>query len=206
MGMRMTLNATPGPRDTRSSAPRQGGSRAKEVDLVTLPSRRRIEVRRGQIQDIPLMLRLGEAALGVSLASEATVARIAAAHPDALWSFWRRSRFVGGTAILMLNAQGLAALLADQIDLSDPPAAFFANPGEPPAAIYIWAMLGGAMASEGIAHVFVRLQRYPYEHSDLYGLPTTADGARFQRSFGMRPVPGHPRSLHRYVRLANRVQ
>jgi len=202
----MTLNATLGPGDPRSGAPQQGGSRVKEVDLVTLPSRRRIEVRRGQIRDIPLMLRLGEAAIGVALASEATVARIAAAHPDALWNFWRRDRLVGGTALLMLNSRGLAALLADQIDMSDPPGEFLANPGEPPAGIYFWAMLCGAMAAEGIAHVIVRLQQYPYERSDLYGLPTTADGARFQRSFGMRPVPGHPRSLHHYVRLANRVQ
>jgi hypothetical protein len=192
------------PRDSERGASRRSGRGVKEIEYVRLPSRPRLDVKRGQIGDIPSMLRLGEAAIGVSLASEEAVARIVGAHPDALWSFWRHDRFVGGTALLMLNAKGLAALLADQIDLGDPPARALAQPGEPPAAIYVWAMLGGAMAAEGIAHVFVRLQHYPYERSDIFGLPTTADGARFQRSFGMRPVPGHPRSLHRYVRLANR--
>ncbi len=202
----MISNAMLRPRDARCGVSRGAVPRVKAMEFVKLPLRPRVEVKRGQICDIPLMLRLGEAAIGVSLASEATVARIANAHPDALWSFWRRDRFVGGTALLMFNAEGLAALLLDQIDLGDPPTGVLANPGEPPAAIYVWAMLGGAMAAEGIAHVFVRLQQEPYQRSDIFGLPTTADGERFQRSFGMRAVPGHPRSLHRYVRLANRKQ
>jgi len=191
------------------TAPRsaQGSSaHGKEFDLVALPVRRRIDARRGQIGDIPPLLRYAETAMGVPLAPEATVTRIARAHPDSVWSFWRRERLVGGVALLMLNAHGLAALLDDSLDLRDPPSAAFAAAGARPAAIYVWAILGAAFASEGIAHAIVRLQQFPYERADLFALPATEDGLRFTRGLGFHLVPEHPRALYRYVRLANRVQ
>lgn len=184
----------------------RAGSRGKEFDLVTLPMRQRVDARRGQIGDIPLLLRYAEAAMGVALAPEATVARIACAHPDSVWSFWRHDRLVGGVALLMLNSRGVAALLDDSFDLRDPPSALFAAAGQRPAAIYVWAILGAAVASEGIAHAIVRLQQYPYERADLFALPATDDGLRFTRGLGFHLVPEHPRELYRYVRLANRKQ
>jgi hypothetical protein len=182
------------------------GPRGKEFDLVTLPLRQRVDARRGQIGDIPLLLRYAEAAMGVPLAPEATVARIACAHPDSVWSFWRHDRLVGGVALLMLNCRGLAALLDDSLDLRDPPPATFANAGARPAAIYVWAILGAAIASEGIAHAIVHLQQYPYELADVFALPATDDGLRFMRGLRFSLVPEHPRALYRYVRLANRTQ
>jgi hypothetical protein len=192
--------------DSASRVSQSAGARGKEFDLVTLPLRRRVEARRGRIGDIPLLLRYAEAAMGVALAPEATAARIACAHPDSLWSFWRHDRLVGGVALLMLNSRGLAALLDDSVDLGDPPPAIFAHAGQRPAAIYVWAILGAAIASEGIAHAIVRLQQYPYELADLFALPATDDGLRFTRGLGFHLVPEHPRALYRYVRLANRTQ
>lgn len=180
--------------------------RSKEFDLVTLPPRQRVDARPAVPRDIPLLLDYAEAAMGIPLASAATVARITCAHPDSLWSFWRHGRLVGGFAVLMLNAEGLKALLADEIDLGDPPADLLASPGLRPAAIYVWAILGAAIASEGIARVIVRLQQYPYELADVFALPATADGLRFMRGLRFRLMPGHPRQLHRYLRLANRFQ
>jgi hypothetical protein len=178
----------------------------KEFDLVTPPLRQRIRVRRGQIGDIPLLLRYAEAAMGVPLAPQATVTRIACRHPDSVWSFWRHDRLVGGAALLMLNAHGLAALLDNSIDLADPPPAIFADAGRRPAAIYVWAILGAASAAEGIADVIVRMQQHPYGSADLFAIPATDDGLRFTRGLGFHLVPDHPRALYRYVRLANRTQ
>lgn len=185
---------------------RRDGWRAKEFDRVTAPARHRVTARRAQISDIPLLLRYAEAAIGVSLAPQSTIARIACAHPDALWGFWRHDHLAGGVALLMLNAGGLAALLTDRINLDDPPPAVLANAGERPAAIYVWAILGAAIASAGIAQVIVRLQRPPYELADVFALPATDDGLRFTRGLGFHLVPGHPRPLYRYVRLSNRTQ
>ena len=178
----------------------------KEFDLVTPPLRQRIRVRRCQIGDIPPLLRYAEAAMGVPLAPQATVTRIACQLPDSVWSFWRHDRLVGGAALLMLNARGLAALLDDSIDLGDPPPAIFADAGRRPAAIYVWAILGAASAAEGIADVIVRMQQHPYGSADLFAIPATDDGLRFTRGLGFHLVPDHPRALYRYVRLANRTQ
>jgi len=179
--------------------------RLKEFDDVTLPAGQRVEARRVRIADIPLLLGQGEAGMGVALAPAITVARVARAHPDSLWGFWRHERFVGGFAFLMLNRRGIEALLDDTIDLSDPPASVLAAAGDRPAGIYVWALLrSSAVAAEGIARVIVRLQQFPYERSDLFALPATHDGLRFMRGLGFRPVAQHPRALHRYVRVANR--
>jgi hypothetical protein len=182
------------------------GWRNKEFDLISLPPRPRIHVKHADIHDVPPLLQYAEGVMGVSLACEATVARVACANPDTLWSFWRNGRLVGGFAVLMLNAAGLAALLDGTMDLSNPPAQLLARAGERPAGLYVWAVLGSAVGAEGVAHVIRRLQRRPYEAADVFALPATDDGLRFMRGLGFRAVPGHPRALHRYVRLANRAQ
>jgi hypothetical protein len=181
-------------------------SRGKEVDLVTLPPRPRIDAQCGQISDIPQLLRSAETVMGVSLAAVGAVTRIACAHPDSLWSFRRHGRLIGGAALLMLNSRGLTALLDDQLDLVDPPSPILASPGQRPAAVYIWAMLGTAVAAEGIAHAIVRLQQYPYEKADLFATPATDNGLRFTRGMGFQLMLGRQRALYRYVRLANRTQ
>ena len=176
----------------------------KEFDHVRAPRRPRLHVRRAEAGDIPELLRSAEAEIGAALASERAVTAIAAAHPDALWVFLRDGRIVGGFAMLMLDEAGLAALLADRIDLRQPSTALLARPGEAPAAIYVWAVLGRALAAEGIATVIERLQAPPYGSADIFALPASAHGLRLMRSLGFRPMPGHGRGLHVYVRLANR--
>lgn len=201
----MAVNLAYSAADGAVSATQNRPRRLKEFDDVTLPAGQRVEARRIRIADIPLLLGQGEAGMGVALAPAITVARIARAHPDSLWGFWRHDRFVGGFAFLMLNRRGVEALLDDTIDLTDPPAGVLAVPGDRPAGIYVWALLRcSAVAAEGIARVIVRLQQFPYDRSDLFALPATSDGLRFMRGLGFEPVPEHPRALHRYVRVANR--
>jgi len=202
----MVFPATYRATDGTSQRSPYSGLRTKEFDEVTLPPRQRIVAKPAEIRDIPLLLRHAEAAIGLSLASVETVARIACAHPDSLWSFWCRDRLVGGFAMLMLNGQGLVALLSDSIDLSDPAPTLLASPQERPAGIYVWAVLGPAIAAEGVTRVIVRLQQYPYERSDVFALPATSAGLRLIRGLGLHLVPGHPRALYRYVRFANRTQ
>jgi hypothetical protein len=202
----MATNAAFHARELEICAPQYGGGGAKEFDRVSAPLRRRVEARRAIFSDIPELLGDAEVAMGISLAHEDTVRRIVQAHPDSLWSFWRNGKLVGGFAMLMLNPSGLLALLRDCIDLKDPPTSLLMAPGQPPAAIYVWAVFGPFAHAEGIARVIERLRQPPYAQSDVYALPATADGLRFMRRLGFRTVAGHRRSLHRYVRLANRTQ
>jgi hypothetical protein len=138
------------------------------------------------------------------MASEEVVRRIAAQHPDALWTFSRRDRVVGYLAMLMLNRLGLEALFSDRIDFRDPAPIFLANPCDAPAAIYIWGVLAPALAVDGVGEVMLRLKSAQYDSANIYAYQTTEHGARFQRRLGFEPVPGHPRNLYRYIRLANR--
>jgi hypothetical protein len=191
--------------DANSFAAQRSARPGKEFDLVAPPVRRRVEASHARSEDISVLLENAKVAMGVALAREDVVARIACDNPDSVWVFRRRGRIVGGFAMLMLNRVGLSALLANKCDFAEPPASLLAPYGTRPSAIYVWAVLGASVASEGIAQVIARVQQCPYELSDVFATPATEDGLRFMQGLCFRPVPGHPRSLHQYVRLVNRA-
>ena len=174
----------------------------RELDLAVAPGFGATIVRMVRSEDIGPLLGLAEALIG-GLASEHVVRRVVARRPDSLWTFLHDGRMVGGLAMLMLNPQGRDALLAGHVDSRNPPEEFLAGPAESPAAIYLWA-LAHLSASDGVLKMLVRLQSPPYERANLYAVPHTVSGARFQQRWGFRPVPGHPRQLSQYIRLANR--
>ena len=193
-------------RDTENIGPQHDVYARHEFDLVQAPERVRVQARQANSSDIPMVLRAAEAAIGAPLADETVVRDLVRAHPDTVWVFWRNGLIVGGVALLMLNATGIARLIANRIDLKRPPVDLLAPPGHPPAAIYVWALLGRLTHAEGVSRVIVRLQQPPYRQSDMFALPATADGLRFLHRLGFRLVPNDQRSLYRYVRLANRTQ
>jgi len=142
--------------------------------------------------------------IGVVLAPEPVVERVLVHDPDTLWALVRSERVVGGLALLMLNPGGVEALVANTLNVKDPPEHFLVGPGEAPAGIYIWGMAAPAIAFDGIAQIFVHLQSRRYESANIYSAPVTADGLRFVEGWGFRPISGHPRNLHEYIRSANR--
>jgi hypothetical protein len=154
--------------------------------------------------EIALILKAAQMAIGTAMAPEAVVRRVAAHHPDALWSFSRNERLVGCLAMLMLNEPGLEALLSDNMDFRDPASDFLADPAATPAGIYIWGILAPPLAVDGVAEVMLRLRSPKYDSVNIYAFQTTERGARLQRRLGFAPVIGHPRKLFQYVRLANR--
>ena len=184
--------------------PKNGQAGPKELDQVAVPHRQRITVHRTESDDIEPLLRVAAVAMGTDLAPKSVVARVAAVHPDALWTFMRDRQIVGGVALLMLSDEGLAALLGDTLDLQNPFNRFLSLPDAVPAGIYIWALVGASVAAEGIARVMARMQAPPYDRADFYALPLTKHGLRFSERMGFRRVPNHPRDLYRYVRLGNR--
>ena len=124
-------------------------------------------------------------------------------NPDSLWVFIRDGKFVGCAAMLMLNRNGLDALIADNIDIRDPDPSLLTAAGAPPAAIYIWALASLRYTADGIAKVIERLQMPPFGHSNIYARPATREGLRFLRALCFEPIAEH-HNLFRYERLANR--
>ena len=160
-------------------------------------------VRHAESEDLGRLLELARVRIGGGLATEATVRRVMARRSDSLWSFSDAGRIVGGLAMLLLNRAGAKALLAGSINPSDPADTLLAGPTEAPAAIYVWAV-AQAVPSGGVEQVFARLQSSPYRTANVYAVPSTLAGRLWMQGWGFKPIPGHPRNLHRYVRWANR--
>jgi len=188
-----------------SCAP-QHGRRTREFDRVVPRRAGRTVARTVRPDEVQPTLKAVSAAIsGMVAASEQVVTRVLAKNPESFWVFVRDGQLLGCSALLMLNTAGLAALLADEMDILDPATGFLTPAGERPAAIYIWALASPGYAADGIAKVIMRLQAPPYDRSDIYASPATEQGLRFLRSLGFEPIPGHPRNLFQYVRLANRT-
>ena len=201
----MAPNLVHSPRDGTVSATQNRPGRLGEFDEVTLPAGQRVEARRVRIGDIPLLLGQGEAGMGVALAPAITVARIARAHPElalgvlAPRPLRRRLRLSDAQSPRRRGADRRCPRPRRSADVGS------CRSRRPASGnLCLGLVASSAVAAEGIARVIVRLQQFPYERSDLFALPATADGLRFMRGLGFRPVPGHPRSLHHYLRFANR--
>jgi hypothetical protein len=190
--------------DTTPCAPQQAFP-TKDFDRIVAPRFGRTVARRARMGEIgPTVATAANAIQRMSAATREVVARVVSQNPDSLWVFVRDGLVVGCTAMMMLNEAGLEALLAGEINMRDPAAAYLTAAGERPAAIYIWALASPSVAADGIAKLIMRLQAPPYERADLYASPATDAGLRFTRGLGFEPVPSHPRNLFRYIRLVNR--
>lgn len=200
----MLTDATMLAGQTGTFVPEAGPNRRKDLDFVRIPRRTRILARRVGPEELEPLLSVANSAVGSALAAKEVVAGIAAAHPDAVWAFKLDGKIVGGVALLMLNAEGLDALLCGAIDLLEPPVRYVTDPSIPPAGIYVWAVVGPSVAAEGILRVLAEMKAPHYARSDFYAMPNTADGVRFTERMGFRLIPGHPQRLYRYVRLGNR--
>jgi hypothetical protein len=199
------LTAAPAPAWSPSFCAPQRASRLKDFDQVVAPRFGRTVARRARRGEIGATLATVSAAIEhIRSASRDVVARVVAHNPDSLWVFVREGLIVGCLAMMMLNEDGLHALLSGDIDMRDPAPPYLTAAGDRPAAIYVWALASPSVAADGIAKIIMRLQSPPYERADLYASPATRAGLRFLRALAFEPIPGHPRNLFRYTRLVNR--
>jgi hypothetical protein len=198
------LTGAPAPASSPLCAPQRTPG-PRDFDQVVAPRFGRTVARRVRRGEIGLTLATAASAIDrLRVASRESVSRVVSRNPDALWVFIRHGTLVGFMAMMMFNEEGLQALLGNRVNVQDPAPEHLAAAGDPPAAIYFWAMASPAIAADGIAKVIMRLQAPPYQRADLYTYPATADGLRFARAFGFEPIPGHPRNLLRYIRKINR--
>jgi hypothetical protein len=182
----------------RSGAPRS-------IDTLMGPVRAvRTVVERARPDHVHELMALAQRLIGGQLAPEHIIREVARRHPDSVWTFSRRGRVIGGTAILMLNPAGLQALLSATLDTFNPDPGLLSEPGEAPAGIYLWGF-GQLSGSDGVLSVFLRFQQAPYRSANVYARPVTEHGLRFLTSLGFQPVPAHPGGLYGYVRPRNEL-
>jgi predicted GNAT family N-acyltransferase len=129
--------------------------------------------------------------LPVRLASDETVCRVAAENPDCFWAIARRTRVAGGVseprglvAMLMLNDEGIDALLTGAMDARDPPRRYLAGQHQRPAAIYGWLIHAKGTLAPGLTLVMEKLQTPLYRGVDIFCRASTKDGGAFFDALG----------------------
>jgi hypothetical protein len=153
--------------------------------------------------ELPELVTKVEAALGVGLADCGLIARIAAADPDTLWVFDCGGRAAGGFALLFLTGEGVARMLDGRLDMRAPDFASLAGAGEPPAGVYMWALLARGRAAAALPQVLAMLQGPRFRNADLWAAPVTRDGERFVGNLGFIRAEGAALpNLWRYERRA----
>ena len=182
-------------------APQQN-RQPRELDRATAEAGATL-IRMARPSDVRPILDIAEALIGSGLATEDILQRLLAWRPDSLWAFVRHGKVVGGFSMLLLNSEGVDALLAATLNTREPPYEFLTRRTEAPSAIYI---SGSAhlSATDAMLKMLVRLQSTPYERANIYAVPHTVSGLRFHQRWGFHPVPGHPRHLSEYIRICNR--
>jgi hypothetical protein len=174
-----------------------------ELDL--LERHKDIDASPARAEELPAMLALARATVpGVTVAATA-VERVYRLHPESIFPFRCAGEITGGIAFLYLNDDGLDRLLLDELDFSDPDPAVLTQPGEVPAALYVWALVARGRSAGGIANVSLKLREEPFATADYYAQPATPSGARLLAQLGFEPENSFQRSLWIYRRFRNRV-
>ena len=128
-------------------------------------------------------------------ASVATILDVANLNPDCFWGIARQApesgvapQPIGFVAFLMLNAEGLNALLSGELDPGIPDRRYLAGQHKKPAAIYVWALHARGALTPALALVMDKLQSPNYRDANFVARAATPEGERFLEAIGFSPV------------------
>jgi hypothetical protein len=176
-----------------------------EFDLLEIPARPLVALRRATVNDIDLTAQMVKLQLPGAIAPHRVIERVICHNRDNVLMVTRQGRIVGLCAMLMLAPPGLEALLLGEFDPLNPDPTALAATGDRPAAIYHWAFIAPRGALEAIRHVSEFLRVPPFCTCNYFARPVTAPGTRLAAALGFRPIVAGTPGLFRYVRIANRV-
>ncbi len=176
----------------------------REFDLLKPVTNGRIRVTQATPHNFYAACELGSKELPSGVSRHERVDTALRRNKHNAYLFWQGDTLVGLYAMLMLTPIGLERLLLGEFDSSKPDPICLTTSDETPAAIYMWATVARGLASEGIRHMSQILQSRQFRKANLYSIPNTEDGVRFNRISGALPVNCQTPGLYRYIRLANR--
>ncbi len=175
-----------------------------EFDLLAGRPLKRVSVSIATADEVADLVVLAAQEIPALAAQQATVRRIHAHDPAAVWAFRYRGRLAGTFALLHLNPEGHRALLERSFEFASPSLPLLSAPADPVAAIYMWALVAPGIVAEGIHAVSAHLQTPRYARADLYSRAVGAAAERINRHYGFRPMAALPPFL-KYVRMTNRA-
>lgn len=183
-----------------------GDAQARRVDfddLARFPARR-ISAGPAKPEEIEALFALASHLIPPLAAAEGSVREVYRHNPESIWAVHGRTGLAGVFAMLLLNDQGLNALLAGSFDASRPDTSLLTRPGEPAAAIYFWAIATPGFAIDAFRVVSRWLQMPPYASADIFTRGSTSAGTRFAVTIGFKPFADL--GLYRYRRQRNRSE
>jgi hypothetical protein len=124
-------------------------------------------------------------------------------HSRSILAIRNRHGLAGCFAALLLNGCGFEHLLNGDLSVADPSRSHLVRPGEPAAAIYVWALCVPRMAVAATGDVMQWLRQSMYARADLYARAGTPKGKAFMIRAGFHPLSGSKvKSLWVYRRPA----
>jgi predicted GNAT family N-acyltransferase len=125
----------------------------------------------------------------VRLASTEVVRRVAIDNPDSFWAVARRTPNGGAeprglVMTLMLNTDGVDALLRGTLDRHNPPRELLVGQHQRPAGIYGWLIHLKGRLAPGLTLVMEKLQAPLYRGVDIVCRASTKEGAAFFDALG----------------------
>ena len=150
------------------------------------------------------------------LASKEPVARVVNHNPDSLWGITLKANYdaenpvpEGFIAFLMLNSDGLRALIDGTFDAASPDLRLLCSQNEKPAGIYIWAVWARNKLFPGLILAMEKVWTPLYRDVDLYARAVNPHSRKGLETIGF--VPGasfegrvNP-ELHSLVRSPKRL-
>lgn len=176
----------------------------REFDLLVPLNHVKLEVRPAKLEELPRVFDIAQQEIPALSACLRDVEAVVRRNSDSILVYDREGKVVGVYAMLMLSERGLERLLAGELDTSSPDMDAMVGSGQPPTAIYNWAVVAPKLASEGLRHTSVYLRRPIFRHADIYARGTTKAARRIMEHGGYQLLGGIHDDLYRYVRVANR--
>lgn len=172
-------------------------------DFDSLKPCSRLVVRPAKEVEIPTLVNMCAAEISMLTAFEDATRRVHRHNRRAVLAVVDRSENpIGTIAPLPLNGRGLDALLSGEFPFADPELRLLCREWEAPAGIYVWAICATGRAAAGIGNIMAWLKRDGWQHANMYGKPSTPDGARLMKHGGFLPFRSGQEGLWRYRRRA----
>lgn len=177
-----------------------GIKRIRVRKLDNLRNARGFAIRVASAEEIPSLVSLTRQLLPSSNVDFSTARRVHEWNPETFLVVGGVGEPVGMAALLQINSRGLDALLTGGFNFELPHLRHLARAGAPPAGIYVWALCMRGRAVSALAAIMEWAKQGARSEAHVYACPHTADGLRFSRRSGFRPIACGQPGLWRYER------
>lgn len=127
-----------------------------------------------------------------TLTDSQIIKKVAVHNPDSFWAVQKKNSYSNGNtkpegfiALLLLNEDGVSALLSGELDRKNPPLEMLVEQHERPAGIYVWVLHAKGTLAPAVSLVRDKLCT-PYSDVEIFAVAASEAGGRFMESLGYK--------------------